>query len=249
MNGPKILTSFHSIISRARHIPRSIDCIYIDSSREDKRMAAFIKYMQKMNCTIHFVSANRIDNLIKGKHQGVVAFCSKIQFMEKSIDEVLDKIVNCPPLLLILDGVKDPHNLGACLRSAEAAGAHAVIIPKDRSASYSNPIVNRVSCGAIESIPCLIVTNLARALRQLKDRGIQLIGTNEYASSNLYKIDANQPIAWIMGSENEGMRRLTRDACDQLVSIPMLGEIKNLNVSVASAICLYESMRQRYNNQ
>ncbi|UOF93924.1 MAG: 23S rRNA (guanosine(2251)-2'-O)-methyltransferase RlmB [Bordetella sp.] len=246
MSGSEILTSFHTVISRLKNAPESVNRIYIDSARRDKRMINFINQAKQIGCNLYFVKTERIKNLIKhDRHNGVVAFCSKIRFVEKNIDEILT-VSKYPPLLLILDGITDPHNLGACLRSAEAAGVNAVIAPRNRSANLNSEIVNHVSCGASDSIPYMIVTNLASMLRTLKERGIQLVGTDDKASENLYQINACQPIAWIMGSENGGLRRLTREICDKLISIPMLGSVENLNVSVASAVCLYESVRQRF---
>jgi 23S rRNA (guanosine2251-2'-O)-methyltransferase len=153
-------------------------------------------------------------------------------------------VIEGPPLLLILDGVTDPHNLGACLRTADAAGVHAVIAPRDRAVGL-NATVQRVACGAADTVPYLMVTNLARTMRGLKDRGVWLVGTDDQAADSMHQIDARQPMAWVMGAEGEGMRRLTRETCDQLVNIPMLGSVESLNVSVASAVCLYETVRQR----
>lgn len=166
-----------------------------------------------------------------------------MQQLAVSIDDVLD-VINEPALLLILDGVTDPHNLGACLRTADAAGVHAVIAPKDRSVGL-NSTVQRVACGAADTVPYIMVTNLARTLRSLKERGIWIIGTTDATEKSVYDIDAKLPTAWVMGAEGDGMRRLTSESCDQLVRIPMLGSVESLNVSVASAVCLYESLRQR----
>ncbi|HYG44209.1 MAG TPA: 23S rRNA (guanosine(2251)-2'-O)-methyltransferase RlmB, partial [Bordetella sp.] len=145
---------------------------------------------------------------------------------------------------LVLDGVTDPHNLGACLRTADAAGVHAVVAPRDRAVGL-NSTVQRVACGAADTVPYITVTNLARTLRALKERGVWVVGTDDQAGHSLHAVDARQPLAWVMGAEGEGMRRLTRETCDQLVNIPMLGSVESLNVSVASAVCLYEAVRQR----
>ena len=185
----------------------------------------------------------RLDGLARGtRHQGVVALAEERQ-LAVDVDEVLD-VIEGPPLLLILDGVTDPHNLGACLRTADAAGVHAVIAPRDRAVGL-NSTVQRVACGAADTVPYLMVTNLARTMRGLKDRGVWLVGTDDQATDSMHQIDARQPMAWVMGAEGEGMRRLTRETCDQLVNIPMLGSVESLNVSVASAVCLYETVRQR----
>jgi 23S rRNA (guanosine2251-2'-O)-methyltransferase len=160
------------------------------------------------------------------------------------IDEVLETIEG-PPLLLVLDGVTDPHNLGACLRTADAAGVHAVIAPRDRSAGLS-AVVRRVACGAAETLPYIMVTNLARTLRQLKDSGVWLVGTDETGEQGISDVDTKGPTAWVMGAEGDGMRRLTRESCDVLVRIPMMGSVESLNVSVATGVCLYETVRQRH---
>ena len=147
-------------------------------------------------------------------------------------------------LLLVLDGVTDPHNLGACLRSADAAGVHAVVLPKDKSVGIT-PVVSKVACGAAETIPVITVTNLARTLEEIQEAGVWCIGTAGEATDTLYDADLNGPIAWVLGAEGDGMRRLTREKCDQLVQIPMIGSVESLNVSVASSVCLFETLRQR----
>jgi 23S rRNA (guanosine2251-2'-O)-methyltransferase len=168
------------------------------------------------------------------------------QELAADVDEVLDALEerNEAALLLILDGVTDPHNLGACLRTADAAGVHAVIAPRDRSVGVGATVA-RVACGAAETVPYLMVTNLARTMRHLKDRGLWLVGTDDQADGHFHDVDARRPMAWVLGAEGEGMRRLTRETCDERVAIPMLGSVESLNVSVASAVCLYEAVRQR----
>jgi 23S rRNA (guanosine2251-2'-O)-methyltransferase len=163
--------------------------------------------------------------------------------LAQDLDEVFDTIAT-PAFLLVLDGVTDPHNLGACLRTADAAGAHAVIAPKDKAAGIT-PVVERVACGATQTVPYLMVTNLARTLRDLKDRNIWLIGTDERAEPSIHDVDQTAHIAWVMGAEGSGMRRLTRESCDHLVHVPMAGSVQSLNVSVATGVCLYETVRQR----
>ena len=172
----------------------------------------------------------------------MIAFASQLS-LARNLDELLDAI-DGPPLLLILDGITDPHNLGACLRVADGVGAHAVIVPKDRAVGL-NATAAKVASGAAETVPYITVTNLARTMRELKERGIWLIGTSDDGEKGLYEADFTGPTALVMGSEGEGMRRLTRDTCDILVSIPMFGSVESLNVSVASGVCLYEARRQR----
>ena len=185
----------------------------------------------------------RLSNIVgTRRHQGVVAKAGELS-LARNLDELLDVIVG-PPLLLILDGITDPHNLGACLRVADGAGAHAVIAPKDRAVGL-NATAAKVASGAAETVPYITVTNLARTMRELKERDIWLIGTTEDAEKTIYQGDFSGPAALVMGSEGEGMRRLTRETCDVLVSVPMFGSVESLNVSVASGICLYEARRQR----
>jgi 23S rRNA (guanosine2251-2'-O)-methyltransferase len=192
---------------------------------------------------VHPVPAERLDGLARGtRHQGVVALAEPAQ-LAVDIDDVLDRI-DGPAFLLLLDGVTDPHNLGACLRTADAAGVHAVIAPRDRAVGL-NATVQRVACGAADTVPYIMVTNLARTMRELKERDVWLVGTDDQASTPLHGVDARRAMAWVMGAEGEGMRRLTRETCDELVHIPMLGSVESLNVSVASAVCLYETVRQR----
>jgi len=192
---------------------------------------------------LHVVDKSRLDSLTgNARHQGVAAWIdASHQFV--GLDDVLDTLQE-PPLLLVLDGVTDPHNLGACLRVADAMGAHAVIAPKDRAVSI-NATVSKVACGAAEIVPYIMVTNLARTLRDLKDRQIWIAGTTMEAETDLFHFDQRGALAWVMGAEGEGMRRLTREHCDVLVSIPMFGSVESLNVSVSSGMVLAESRRQR----
>jgi 23S rRNA (guanosine2251-2'-O)-methyltransferase len=229
MASTQVLAGFHAVVARLRHAPDSIKEIYVEASRRDKRMQTFIEQAEKAGCRLHPVPMERLDGLSRcTRHQGVVALAEERQ-LAVDVDEVLD-VIEGPPLLLILDGVTDPHNLGACLR--------------DRAVGL-NATVQRVACGAADTVPYLMVTNLARTMRSLKDRGVWLVGTDDQATDSMHQIDARQPMAWVMGAEGEGMRRLTRETCDQLVNIPMLGSVESLNVSVASAVCLYETVRQR----
>jgi len=242
----QVLAGFHAVTARLRHAPASIKELYFDEARRDKRMQGLIDHADAAGVKPRGVAAARLDGLAGGmRHQGVVAL-AQANVLAVDIDEVLDQLEDqgVAPLLLVLDSVTDPHNLGACLRTADAAGVHAVIAPRDRAVGL-NATVRRVACGAAETVPYIMVTNLARSMRALKERDIWLVGTDDQASASLHQVDARRGMAWVMGAEGEGMRRLTRETCDELVNIPMLGSVESLNVSVASAVCLYETVRQR----
>ncbi|WP_454007523.1 23S rRNA (guanosine(2251)-2'-O)-methyltransferase RlmB [Alcaligenes sp. Marseille-Q7550] len=242
----QVLAGFHAVVARVRHAASSVREVYVDETRRDKRMLSFIDQIQQAGLKVIPVQAERLNGLSKGtRHQGVVALADE-QELAVDVNELLDDLEEAGqvPFLLILDGVTDPHNLGACLRTANAAGAHAVIAPRDRAVGL-NATVSRVACGGAESTPYITVTNLARTMRQLRERDVWLVGTDDQAAHSLHQVDARRPMAWVMGAEGEGMRRLTRETCDELVSIPMMGAVESLNVSVASAVCLYETLRQR----
>lgn len=242
----QVLAGFHAVVARVRHAASSVREVYVDETRRDKRMLSFIDQMQQAGLKVIPVQVDRLNGLAKGtRHQGVVALADE-QELAVDVNELLDDLEEAGqvPFLLILDGVTDPHNLGACLRTANAAGAHAVIAPRDRAVGL-NATVSRVACGGAESTPYITVTNLARTMRQLRDRDVWLVGTDDQATHSMHQVDARRPMAWVMGAEGEGMRRLTRETCDELVSIPMMGAVESLNVSVASAVCLYETLRQR----
>jgi len=243
MASSQILAGFHAVVARLRHAPESIKEVYVEASRRDKRMQSLIESAERAGRRVHPVTVERLEGLSRGtRHQGVVAVAEE-RLLAVDVDEVLDTIEG-PALLLVLDGVTDPHNLGACLRTADAAGVHAVIAPRDRAVGL-NSTVQRVACGAADTVPYITVTNLARTLRALKERDVWVVGTDDQATEGMHAVDARRSMAWVMGAEGEGMRRLTRETCDQLVTIPMLGSVESLNVSVASAVCLYESVRQR----
>lgn len=216
--------------------------IYLDENRKDARAQDLAVACDKAGVALMRVSPKRLDGFYGGgRHQGVVAMVLEKPARE-SLEELLDALSE-PPLLLVLDGVTDPHNLGACLRVADAAGAQAVIAPKDRAAGVS-AAVSKVASGAAESVPYYMVTNLARTLDDLKERNIWIVGADERAEKSLYEIELPPAIAWVLGAEGEGMRRLTRERCDLLARIPMRGSVASLNVSVASALCLFESRRR-----
>jgi 23S rRNA (guanosine2251-2'-O)-methyltransferase len=239
----KTLTGFHAVTSRLRQRPETVNEIYVDAARSDARSKDLRALAKRLDVRIIPVDAKRLDGMAAGvKHQGVVAQAEPLD-MPQFIEDVLDAIEG-PPLLLILDGVQDPHNLGACLRVADGAGAHAVIAPKDRSVGLTTAAI-KVASGAAESVPYIVVTNLARTMRDLKDKNIWMIGADDSAQDPLYKAKLDGAAAFVLGAEGEGLRRLTRESCDLLVSIPMMGSVQSLNVSVASGVCLYEARRQR----
>ncbi|RJG05901.1 23S rRNA (guanosine(2251)-2'-O)-methyltransferase RlmB [Noviherbaspirillum cavernae] len=239
----KMIFGFHAVTARLRHEASSVEEIYIDASRHDRRMQELLRAAEAAKVRIIHADDQRLDRMVgTRRHQGVVAKAGELS-LARNLDELLDAIEG-PPLLLILDGVTDPHNLGACLRVADGAGAHAVIAPKDRAVGL-NATAAKVASGAADTVPYITVTNLARTLRELKERDIWLFGTTDDAEKTIYDVDFSGPAALVMGSEGEGMRRLTRENCDVLASIPMSGAVESLNVSVASGVCLYEARRQR----
>ena len=240
---PQIIFGFHTVGARMRTRAESVREIYVDVKRDDKRMQALIENAKAKDLRVMTVDGKRLDGMTgNARHQGVVANVEPTA-LPQFVDDVLDTLT-VPPLLLLLDGVTDPHNLGACLRVADAAGAHAVIAPKDRSVGLT-AVAMKVASGAAESIPYITVTNLARTLRELKDRDIWIVGADEDGQSSLYDAKLGGALAWVLGAEGEGLRRLTRENCDQIVSIPMFGAVESLNVSVASGVCLFEARRQR----
>ena len=239
----RLIYGFHAVTSKLRHDPESVKEIFIDATRQDARARDLLKHAELQGVKIVLADGKRLDGFAAGaRHQGVVA---RIEGGRKlaHLDDVLDTLEE-PAFLLVLDGITDPRNLGACLRVADAAGVHAVIAPKDKSAGL-NDVAVKTACGAAETVPYIMVTNLARTLRELQEREIWVIGTAGEADSDLYAADWPQATAWVMGAEGEGMRRLTRETCDQLVSIPMYGSVESLNVSVAAGVCLFEARRRR----
>jgi len=240
----KTLVGFHAVTARLRQKPETVNEIYIDQSRVDGRAKDLRELAKRLDVRVIPVDPKRLDGMSGGaRHQGVVAQAEAVN-MPQFIEDVLEALEE-PPLLLILDGVQDPHNLGACLRVADGAGAHAVIAPKDRSVGLTLAAI-KVASGAAETVPYISVTNLARTMRDLKDRGIWMVGTDDTAPETIYKAKLEGAVAMVLGAEGEGLRRLTRESCDLLVSIPMMGSVESLNVSVASGICLYEARRRRF---
>ena len=241
MKEPRVVFGFHAVLARLRADPKSLVEIFVDETRKDGRMKDLVASAERSGVRLHRVPTKRLDGFYGGaRHQGVVARV-EVRKVVDSLDEILKAVEQ--PLLLVLDGVTDPHNLGACLRVANAAGAHAVIAPRDRAAGIT-PAVSKVASGAAESTPYLMVTNLARTLGEIKERNIWVVGADERADKTLYAADLPSAIAWVLGAEGEGMRRLTRESCDLLVRIPMGGDVPSLNVSVSAGICLFESVRR-----
>jgi len=243
MSSPRVLFGFHAITVRMKTAPQSIVELHVETSRRDARMRAFAERAREAGIKVVDSDGDRLDKLAGSpRHQGVVARVEAVK-MPHSLDEVVENIEG-PPLLLVLDGVTDPHNLGACLRVADGSGAHAVVAPKDHAVGI-NATVAKVASGAAETVPYIMVTNLARTLTELKEYDIRIIGTSDDAEHTLYDLDLTGPVAFVLGAEGDGMRQLTRKTCDTLVRIPMAGAVESLNVSVASAVCLYEALRQR----
>ncbi|MEY3510888.1 MAG: 23S rRNA (guanosine(2251)-2'-O)-methyltransferase RlmB [Hydrogenophaga sp.] len=247
MSSPKVLFGFHAVGVRLKMAPQSIIEIHFEPTRRDARMRQFIDRVKEAGVRLIESDGLRIAKLAGSHgHQGVAA---RVQAIEQvhSLDELLENLEasgTAQPLILVLDGITDPHNLGACLRVADGAGAHAVIAPKDHAAGI-NATVAKVASGAAETMPYFMVTNLARTLNELKERNIWIIGTSDDADKTIYEVDLKGPVALVLGAEGAGMRQLTRKTCDDLVSIPMQGAVESLNVSVASGVCLYEALRQR----
>ncbi len=245
---------FHALDSLLRQNPRSVQRLWVQTGREDKRIAALLELAQNQGVPVAREPKRELDNMVGGKrHQGVVAesldapvhgeVSQPNLWSENELLRVV-KDLQEPALILVLDGVTDPHNLGACLRSADAAGVDAVIVPKDKSADL-NATARKVACGAAEVVPFVRVTNLSRTLKALHKLGVWVFGTAGEAEKSIYNSDLNVPMALVMGAEGAGLRRLTRDHCDFLVQLPMAGSVSSLNVSVATGICLFEARRQR----
>lgn len=247
----------HAVDSLLRTRPASVQCLWVQQGRQDRRMAALLELAANQGVRVARKPRADLDGMVSGRHQGVVA-----EILDHPADsagpdtgkapdpwpeaELLRRVEEAerPVLILVLDGVTDPHNLGACLRSADAAGVDAVVVPKDRSADL-NATVRKVACGAAEVVPFVRVTNLSRTLDALKARGVWVFGTAGEAGGPIYDHDLTGPVALVMGAEGSGLRRLTREHCDFLVNLPMAGSVGSLNVSVATGICLFEAVRQR----
>lgn len=243
----EVLAGFHAVAACLRSHPGSVREILVDATRRDARLRELLGQAQGLGVRVSTVDEKRLDALAGGgRHQGVVALTRAARRVLE-LEDILDAAGE-PPFLLLLDGVTDPHNLGACLRTADALGVHAVVVPKDRSAGMS-PVVAKVASGAAQSVPLIAVTNLVRAMEQLKEAGVWLYGADEHGAQSLLDLRLRGAAAWVLGAEGQGLRRLTRERCDLLVRIPMLGRVESLNVSVAAALCLYETRRQRSGEQ
>jgi len=246
VEGGRLVYGFHAVAARLKQRPESIREFWVDRGREDPRMRALLLLAKDKGVRAQQVPAQRLDGLVPGaRHQGVV--CT-VPAQERSpdLDEVLDALTQrgVVPLVLLLDGVTDPHNLGACLRSADALGAHVVVAPKDRAVGLTS-VVEKVASGATETLPYVMVTNLARTIEALQERGLMVVGLAEEADPALWDLDLAGPLALVLGAEGPGLRRLTRERCDRLACIPMGGAVESLNVAVAAGVCLYEVARQR----
>ncbi len=246
MGTDNTVCGIHAVLAALRDEAGEVSGVWIDQDRGDPRIRKIAAVARERGVAIHHVPRARLEELAGGvRHQGVVARCRGTAplLQERDLEQLLEGLEE-PAFLLVLDGVQDPHNLGACLRSADAAGSQCVVVPRDRAASLT-PAVRKVAAGAAEHVPLIQVTNLARTLRSLKAHGIWIVGTSTEAETSVYQADLRGPVALVLGSEHKGLRRLTRDHCDTLVRIPLRGAVDSLNVSVAAGVCLFEALRQR----
>jgi len=245
MKQSELIYGFHAVDAVMMTQLQLVEHLYLQENRQDERVASLIQRAEDNKVPLSYKSRKQLDNLLGATHhQGIVAECKQLpSYNEADLTALLDAQSE-PALLLILDGVQDPHNLGACLRSANAMGVSAVIAPKNRAVNIT-PTVRKVACGAASLTPFIPVTNLARTMRSLKEQGVWLVGMDASVDTDLAQIDLTGSVAIVLGSEGSGMRRLTRDQCDFLAKIPMPGAMESLNVSVATGVCLYEGVRQR----
>ena len=240
----EVVFGIHAVQALLERDPQRFQQVWILKGRDDRRLQPLITALEAQGIVVQVATRQWLDDKVEGAvHQGIVAQVKPgRQYQEGDLPDLLASIES--PLLLILDGVTDPHNLGACLRSADAAGVDAVIVPKDRSAQL-NATAKKVACGAAENVPLIRVTNLARTMRLLQEYHVWIIGTAGEATHEIWESKMTGPLALVMGAEGEGMRRLTREHCDDLIKLPMAGSVSSLNVSVATGICLFEAVRQR----
>lgn len=239
-----LIFGIHAVTTLLSRDAERVKRLFIVQGRSDQKIEAIIGLAKNAGISIEQISKHRLDERVDGVHQGVAAEAKPLPILgDKQLNAMLDECSETP-LLLVLDGVTDPHNLGACLRTADAAGVLAVVAPRDKSAPLNATAV-KVACGAADAVPYFQVTNLARTLADFQQRGIWVVGTAGEATSSLYQADLTGPMALVMGAEGKGMRRLTREHCDMLINIPMAGEVSSLNVSVATGVTLFEMVRQR----
>lgn len=238
------LYGLHAMQSVLEKEPERVMELLVLKGRNDDRLTTIVNQARRFGISVQFCQRKTLDDKVNGEqHQGVVARAKPARVLDEAdLDAILAR--ESQPLILVLDGITDPHNLGACLRTADGAGVHAVVVPKDKSASL-NGTVRKVACGAAEVIPLIQITNLARTLKHLQDKGLWIVGTAGETDKTLYDVDLKGPTALVMGAEGKGMRRLTKETCDELVKLPMAGSVTSLNVSVATGVCLYEIVRQR----
>jgi len=240
----------HAVDALLQRQPNQIEELWLQQGRNDQRMQSVQQHAEKLGIHCKILTREELDKQVDGRHQGVLALCKPAQVLrDRDLTILMDNLLGDTsserqPLFLILDGITDPHNLGACLRTADAAGVDAVIAPKDNSASL-NATVRKVACGAAESVPFIQVTNLARTMKDIQQRGIWITGTTGNSDDSIFDADLKGPLAIVMGAEGKGMRRLTTENCDYLVKLPMAGSVSSLNVSVATGVCLFEVVRQR----
>jgi 23S rRNA (guanosine2251-2'-O)-methyltransferase len=240
----EIVFGIHAVNNLLKRSPERVREVYVQKNRDDERLQSIVTLAKENKLAVQPVKKSFLDEKAEGNHQGVAVRAQPVQVKgDNQLYAQLDEL-EAPAFLLVLDSITDPHNLGACLRTADAAGVHAVIAPKDKAVGI-NATVSKVACGAAETVPFYQVTNLARTLGELQQRGIWLYGTAGEASESVYKTDLRGPVAIVMGAEGKGLRRLTREACDHLINIPMAGNVSSLNVSVAAGVCLFEAVRQR----
>ena len=238
----EIIYGIHAVEAAIRNQPENVLQVFIQQGRNDSRIKTLLSIAQNSGVSIQSISNDKLkEKCPKARHQGVVAEIRRSKSSNVSLDELLEKE---SVLLLILDEVQDPHNIGACLRTADAIGVDAVVVSKNRSPALT-PVIRNVASGAAETVPYIMVSNLARAIEKIKASNVWVMGTSGDAGQTIYDTEVNQRLALVMGSEGKGMRRLTREACDELISIPMQGSVESLNISVATAVCLYEVRRQQ----
>ena len=244
----ELIYGIHAVSALLERTPERFIEVWALKGRDDDRLQPLLTKLESLGLKVQSVNRKTLDDKAEGNnHQGIMAKVIEApKLAEHDLASLLDGLAvqETAPFLLVLDGVTDPHNLGACLRSADAAGVHAVIVPRDKASGLTS-VVRKVACGAAEVVPLIQVTNLARSLRELQERGVWLVGTAGEADHDLYQAKLTGPMALVMGAEGKGMRRLTREHCDELVSIPMAGAVSSLNVSVATGVCLFEAVRQR----